>query len=194
MAKDSDPAKGCLLRYYLVPRGTLNRIKKALNRQKILVLLITSGLLLGFPTPFHLVQEAGADLDLVPLTESNLNENLPLLQKNSLLPISLSVNPDQPVAKLLVVVTAYSSSPWETDDTPYITAAGTQVRDGIVANNYLPIGTKIRIPELFGDKIFVVEDRMHWTMGNYHIDIWFPSYWEALNFGTKITYIEILEN
>jgi 3D (Asp-Asp-Asp) domain-containing protein len=50
----------------------------------------------------------------------------------------------------------------------------------------------LKIPELYGDKIFVVEDRRSWTKGNYHIDIWFPSYWEALNFGVKITEVEIL--
>jgi len=30
------------------------------------------------------------------------------------------------------------------------------------------------------------------TLRNYGVDIWFPSYWEALSFGAKITYIEIL--
>jgi len=106
-------------------------------------------------------------------------------------------NPINPVPenyrKIGVVVTAYSSTPWETDVDPYITAAGTWVRDGIIANNYLPLGTKVRIPELYGEKVFVVEDRMSWKKGNYHIDIWFPSYWEALSFGAKRTYIEVLE-
>ena len=121
-------------------------------------------------------------------------ENLATVQGNSLLPISDPSGPElQPVQRIRVVVTGYSSSIWETDDTPNITAAGTWVRDGIIANNYLSIGTKVRLPELFGDKVFVVEDRMSWTKGNYHIDIWFPSYWEALNFGAKRTYIEILE-
>lgn len=96
--------------------------------------------------------------------------------------------------KINVVITAYSSTVWETDDTPYITASGTYVRDGIVANNLLPLGTKIKIPEIFGDKIFVVEDRMNSRKSYYHIDIWFPSYQEALNFGAKRTYIEILKS
>jgi len=34
------------------------------------------------------------------------------------------------------------------------------VRDGVIATNILPFGTKVRIPEIFGDKVFVVEDRM----------------------------------
>jgi len=92
------------------------------------------------------------------------------------------------------VVTAYSSTVAQTDSDPFITAAGTWVKEGIVASNLLPFGTEIRIPEIYGEKIFVVEDRMSWRKGEYHIDIWFPSYWEALNFGTKKTYIEILES
>lgn len=96
--------------------------------------------------------------------------------------------------KIKMVVTAYSSTPEQTDDTPFITASNTHVRDGIVANNMLPFGSKIRIPELYGDKVFIVEDRMHQRKGKYHLDIWFPEYSQAKNFGAKITYIEILES
>jgi 3D (Asp-Asp-Asp) domain-containing protein len=98
-----------------------------------------------------------------------------------------------PKQKINVVLTAYSSTPWETQGNPYITASGSYVRDGIVASNLLDFGTKIRIPEVFGDKVFVVEDRMNPKKGYYHIDIWMPSYSEAVNFGVKKTYIEILE-
>ena len=41
-------------------------------------------------------------------------------------------------------VTAYSSEPNETDDTPFITADGSHVADGIAASNLLPFGTKIQ--------------------------------------------------
>lgn len=120
--------------------------------------------------------------------------SLTTIQQNSLTPIS---NPSIPKLKTIkrmnVLATAYSSSPAQTDDEPFITAAGTFVRDGIVANNYLPMGTKIRIPQLFGEKIFVIEDRMHWRKGNDHIDIWFPEYSQAKDFGVKKTYIEVLE-
>ena len=96
--------------------------------------------------------------------------------------------------KIKVVVTAYSSCPEETDDTPFITASGKSVADGVVANNLLPLGTKIRIPELYGDKVFVVEDRMNSKKSDYHVDIWLPSKTLALNFGVKTAEIEILEN
>ena len=162
-----------------------------LSGQSILICLIITGILIGFLPVFEpRSQEAEADLALV---SENLN-NLATIEANSLLPIANPANPAPPaVQKIRVVVTAYSSTPWETDGNPYITAAGTWVRDGIIANNYFPFGTKVKIPELFGDKVFVVEDRMSWKKGNYHVDIWFPSYWEAKEFGAKRTYIEILE-
>ncbi|HQO27892.1 MAG TPA: 3D domain-containing protein, partial [Candidatus Pacearchaeota archaeon] len=95
--------------------------------------------------------------------------------------------------KIMVVVTAYSSSIWETWGCPYTTASNSRVRDGVVANNMLPFGTKIRFPELFGEKVFVVEDRMHYRKGDYHFDIWFPSRSEALQFGVKQTIVEIVQ-
>lgn len=91
-----------------------------------------------------------------------------------------------------VWVTAYSSSPDETDDTPNITAIGTETRDGIVATNMLPFGTKIKIPAQFGDKVFTVEDRMNRRMTN-KVDVWMPSKGEALRFGSHYTEIVILE-
>ncbi|MBI2036999.1 MAG: hypothetical protein HYT14_01400, partial [Candidatus Liptonbacteria bacterium] len=60
------------------------------------------------------------------------------------------------VAERTVTITAYSSTPEETDSTPFITASGTHVRDGVVAANFLPFGTAVKIPELYGDRLFVV--------------------------------------
>lgn len=98
------------------------------------------------------------------------------------------------VQTLKVVLTAYSSTPDQTDDTPFITASGKYVRDGIIANNLLPFGTKVRIPELYGDKVFVVEDRMNRRKSNYHFDIWMENRPVALDFGVKTAEIEVLEN
>lgn len=88
-----------------------------------------------------------------------------------------------------VWVTAYSSTPEETDDTPFITASMTEVRDGVIAANFLPFGTRVIIPEIFGDKVLTVEDRMHERKVNF-IDIWMPTKEEAREFG--ITYAEII--
>ncbi len=92
---------------------------------------------------------------------------------------------------LSVVASGYSSTPDQTDDTPFITAKGTYVRDGIIATNILPFGTLVKIPAIYGDKIFVVEDRMNRRYQN-NIDIWFPDRQTALEFGRKTVEIEIL--
>ena len=170
--------------------GSLSRFL----RVNIFFIFLISAVLIEFSL-FEPSQEVEADLaEEFSGLEEIPEAGLVIFQDNTLAPISNPSNPaPQATRKIPVVVTAYSSTPWETDGNPYITAAGTWVRDGIVANNILRFGTKIRMPELYGDKIFVVEDRMSWKKGNYHIDIWFPSYWEALNFGAKRTYIEILE-
>ena len=91
--------------------------------------------------------------------------------------------------KKLVTVTAYSSTVDQCDSTPLITASGTHVHDGTIAANFLKFGTKVKFPSLYGDKIFIVEDRMK---SNYKVDIWFPTRQEAINFGAKRVEIEIL--
>lgn len=128
-----------------------------------------------------LAQGVGNDLD-----------NGILVSSSAFLPVSSPQTPEIVAETIKVVVTAYSSTIWQTDDTPFITAAGTTVREGIVAANFLPMGTKIKLPDLYGDQVFVVEDRMH-PSKNFIVDIWFPDYWQALNFGAKRTYIEVLE-
>ena len=88
-------------------------------------------------------------------------------------------------------VTAYASTPEETDDTPFVTANGTVVHEGIAASNMLPFGTKIKIPSLFGDKVFTIEDRM--SPAFYRtIDIWMPSKNEAIVFGLNYASIVVL--
>jgi 3D (Asp-Asp-Asp) domain-containing protein len=50
------------------------------------------------------------------------------------------------------------------------------------------------LPEIYGDRIFIVEDRMNSRKSDYHFDVWFPDRSDALIFGAKETYIEILES
>ena len=91
----------------------------------------------------------------------------------------------------LTTVTAYSSTPDQTDSSPFITANGKHVEDGIVACNFLAFGTKVRFPDMYGEKVFTVEDRMA-KKNNHKIDIWFPSRGEATQFGKKSLKVEIL--
>lgn len=119
----------------------------------------------------------------------------PTLVKNGRLTIcKLDKSSYEVVKTVKMMVTAYSSTPDQTDDTPFITASGKKVTDGIIANNMLPFGTKVRIPELYGEKIFVVQDRMHQRKGRYHADIWFQDHQEAKEFGAKITTLEVVES
>jgi 3D (Asp-Asp-Asp) domain-containing protein len=142
--------------------------------------------LLGFmPALDAHTQEADDD-------PSSIQERLVLLQTNTLLPVSSPIGPERIAKTMRLYVTAYSSTPEQTDDTPFITASGKHVRDGIVATNLLPMGTKIKIPEIYGSKVFVVEDRMNSRLQE-HVDIWFPTYAEAKNFGKKRASIVVLE-
>lgn len=121
-----------------------------------------------------------------------LAHNLSVIENSTLLPSAQPPVPD--VSQTMnVVLTAYSSSVDETDDTPFTTASGKTVQDGIVANNFLKFGDRIRIPELFGDKIFEVQDRMNQRKGSYHFDIWMPSKELALHFGAQVAKIEIID-
>jgi len=95
-----------------------------------------------------------------------------------------------PKKTMYVTVSAYSSTKDQTDGDPYLTALGTPVRDGIVAANFLPIGTVVRFPDKFGEKIFVVEDRMHEKYG-LQVDIWMPNLEEAKKFGIQYLKMEI---
>lgn len=76
---------------------------------------------------------------------------------------------------------AYASSPYQTDNTPCLTAAGTYVRPGVVASNFLPLGAIIAI----NGQQYIVEDRMHSRYQGRFVDIWFPSTAEALAFGRQ---------
>lgn len=92
----------------------------------------------------------------------------------------------------VVPVTAYSSTPDQTDDSPFIMASGRHVYDGAIAANFLPIGTKVRFPEMYGNKVFTVEDRMN-KRYSYKMDIWMETRGEAMKFGFRNLKYEIVK-
>jgi 3D (Asp-Asp-Asp) domain-containing protein len=94
-----------------------------------------------------------------------------------------------PVVKYMQV-SAYTSRVEECDSTPFITASQTHVRDGVVATNQFPFGTRIKMPELYGDKVFIVEDRMNTRYTN-NVDIWMDDLTAARHFGRKTVKIEV---
>ncbi|MBI2062673.1 MAG: 3D domain-containing protein [Candidatus Yanofskybacteria bacterium] len=200
----------------------MNKNITKIKQTMVLVTLLTLVFSVGFPVAnaalFNWTSEDSKDstIQIFNFVTSYLNvnselpnsqkepENLPLVQNNSLVSIGSPViqkviksvqtkNTNQLIREMVVHATAYSSTPDQTDDTPFITAWNTTVRDGIIAANFLPFGTKIKIPDIYGDKIFTVEDRMnrrYW----YRIDIWFPDRTSALDFGLKQVKIHVLES
>jgi 3D (Asp-Asp-Asp) domain-containing protein len=128
--------------------------------------------LLGYP--------AIIQADTVPATTTT--------QPQSTIPVA----PADVVATKTVWVTAYTSAPDETSSHPLITASGGMVHDGVVAANFLPFGTQIEIPALFGNKIFTVEDRTSAKFGG-RVDIWMPTVNQAVNFGIEHAQIVILD-
>lgn len=108
----------------------------------------------------------------------------------------LTVLPTVPEAKIKkqirLTLTAYSSTPDQTDSDPFTTAAGTRVGDGIIAHNFLPFGTRVRFPDAFGDKVFIVQDRMNARYGHYIADMWMPSREQAKQWGARIVRMDIL--
>jgi 3D (Asp-Asp-Asp) domain-containing protein len=93
-----------------------------------------------------------------------------------------------------VVITGYTSRPSETDDTPFVTAANTRTRPGVVAlsrdllRRYTP-----GAPFEFGDVIhvsgvgdFIVEDSMA-SRWERRADIWFENLADARAFGRRRT-------
>ena len=92
-------------------------------------------------------------------------------------------------------ITSYNSEVGQTDDSPCITANGFNVCErGIedtIAANFLKFGTKVRIPALFGDRIFVVRDRMNERYPD-RVDIWMVNKADAKVFGVRRAEIQVL--
>ncbi len=96
-----------------------------------------------------------------------------------------------------VIATAYSSTIDQTDDTPCITANGFDLckngKEEVIAINGLKFGTKVRIPTLYGKRVFTVADRMNARYGANRIDIWMTNRERAVNFGAQRVEMEVVE-
>jgi len=93
-----------------------------------------------------------------------------------------------------IPISAYNSEPGQTDDTPCIAARGFDLcahnEENVVAANFLPIGAQVRIPELYGDRVFTVVDRMN-ARYYYRMDIWMRSKEDAKQFGVKYATVQV---
>jgi 3D (Asp-Asp-Asp) domain-containing protein len=98
---------------------------------------------------------------------------------------------------ITAVITAYNSDIGQTDNSPCITANGFDLckhgQEDSVAINGMKMGTRVRIPELFGDRVFVVRDRMNARYSSDRVDVWMISRSDAKKFGVKVAKLEVLE-
>ncbi|MFA6322535.1 MAG: hypothetical protein WCX71_03605 [Candidatus Buchananbacteria bacterium] len=107
---------------------------------------------------------------------------------------------EAPTVKIIktytVPITAYSSTADQTDSTPCHTANGYDLcknnQENVIAANFLPLGTKVRIPQYFGDRVFTVQDRMN-ARYYYRADVWFKTRVDAMKFGIRTLKIEVIE-
>lgn len=99
-----------------------------------------------------------------------------------------------PRRQYTIPITAYTSDIFQTDDTPCVTASGLNVcernLENVIAANFLSLGTRVKIPELFGDQVFYVEDRMN-ERYFYKMDVWMKELEKAREFGVQYATIEV---
>ena len=94
---------------------------------------------------------------------------------------------ERPFVEVEAEVSGYSSEESQTDSTPFLTAFNWKVRNGIVANNCYPKGTRVEIE----GKQYEVGDRMNRRYGCKNFDIWFADYQSAKKFGRQEMKIKI---
>lgn len=92
---------------------------------------------------------------------------------------------------LSATISYYTASKDETDSTPCITADGTNIcpaREGIIAANWLPVGTKVKID----GKVYRVADRMNQRYQWPYMDVLVESKALAKKNGRQNKKVEIL--
>ncbi len=89
-------------------------------------------------------------------------------------------------------LTAYTNQPPGNGAHGYLTRSGTPVRWGVVAVDpqVIPLGTRLMIEGF--DDVFLAEDTGGGIRGS-HIDIYFPDYYSAVQFGVQYRTIAILD-
>lgn len=147
-----------------------------------------------FPMPV-LANEAVERAEII-----NMINEIDFSKKNSTEPVIINHLPENSVWETkkttFHTITAYNSEVGQTDSTPCITANGFDLcehgLEDTIAANFLRFGTKVRIPDLFGDRVFIVRDRMNRRYSN-RVDIWMTEKQDAKNFGVKIAKVEVLK-
>jgi len=144
-----------------------------------------------FPAPVFASEEIVTDQSVFIISEETSITPEPVFIGN------LPVNSDLEVVKSgYITATAYTSEVSQCYGAPCLIANGFNlcehgIEDSIAAN-FLPFGTKVRLPDHFGDRIFIVRDRMN-AKYDYRIDIWMVDKVDARKFGVKSVRFEVLK-
>lgn len=128
--------------------------------------------------------------EMIEFLKPNIDKPKPVFES------ALPQNADREVtSKKKFLITAYNSEVAQCDSTPCITANGFNVCEhdieDTVATNMFKFGTKIKIPELFGDRVFIVRDRMNPRYKD-RIDVWMKKKTHAKMLGIKYAEVEVL--
>lgn len=162
------------------------------NGRQVLLVAIFIASIFTFLLPHAEILAAPAPVFMNEERKINLQ---PATQIKEIINYQLPTNEIKVIRTKSVTITAYNAVPEQTDNTPCITADGTDICKNknikIVAANWLPFGTKVRIPEYFGDTIFEVRDRMNPRYRD-RLDILMESIPEAKQFGRRQLTVEIL--
>ena len=120
--------------------------RQSVNISTLVFVLVVAGYLL-----FPRLTNADMELEQMVLDDEVISMIVASMQNETInygrLPMS-----DSALARnyFTIPLTAYTSDPAQTDDTPCITASGLDVcarnEENVVAANFLPMGTRVRIP------------------------------------------------
>ena len=170
---------------------SLKPVRRHAANLSLMTFVGVAGIYILFPT----IANADMELEALGLDQETIALIVGAMQNETVSYGSLPVAEDaDPRNTFTIPLTAYTSDPAQTDDTPCITASGLDVCErgveNVVAANFLPIGTRVRIPELYGDRVFYVEDRMN-ERYYYKMDIWMLELDDAKTFGVQYATVEV---
>src|SRR5437868_1496729 len=78
---------------------------------------------------------------IAPVDKANAEVAPVVIEQSQDVALTATAPMDEEVQRIATKITAYSSTEDQTDDSPFITASGAHVADGIVAANFLPLHT-----------------------------------------------------
>lgn len=174
-------------------------ISNILEKQK-LEFTVLSVLIFALVFPFQIAAAAMEEAEILPnlviISPEDAEEEINLSDANMSISLAVPRREYTVIRTLQIPITAYNSLPEQTDSTPCHTANGFDLcahnQEDVIAANFLPFGTKVRFPEIFGDRIFTVQDRMN-ARYYYRADVWMREYEDAFKFGLVYTTIEVVE-